>query len=127
LAIAGVAAVAAGWLWGLVFPIIKNIWTSSYVLYAGGWSLLLLALFYYVIDVRGWRRWAYFFTVIGLNAITIYVVRSQFDFYDVAHIFVRGFMDSLGAWQPVAKAFFSMLAGWLFIWFLHRQKIYLKV
>ncbi len=127
LAIAGAAALAVGWLWGLVFPIIKNIWTSSYVIYSGGWSLLLLALFYYVIDVRGWRRWAYFFTIIGLNAITIYVLRSQFDFYHVAHIFVRGFIGSLGEWQPVARAFFSMLAGWCFLWFLHRQKIYLKV
>src|SRR5262249_12421290 len=71
LAVAGAACVAAGLYWGeyapaeYQFPIIKNLWTSSYVLYAGGWSLLLLALFYGVIDGLGWRWWAFFFVVIG--------------------------------------------------------------
>ena len=71
LVCAGVVCLAVGWAWGLVFPIIKNIWTSSFVLVAAGWSLLLLALFYAVIDVLGYRKWAFFFIVIGMNAITI--------------------------------------------------------
>lgn len=127
LALAGVACLVAGGLWSLAFPIIKNIWTSSYVLVAGGWSLLLLALFYWIIDVRGWRRWAFFFTVIGLNPITIYVLRSQFDFGQIAHIFVRGFLDYFGPFRPLAWDFCVMMTGWLFLYFLYRQKIFLKV
>ena len=65
---------------GTAFPIIKNLWTSSFVLVAGGWSLLLLAAFHGIIDVLGFRRWAFFFTVIGANAITIYVVPRFIDF-----------------------------------------------
>jgi len=127
LALAGVASLVLGLVWGHWFPIIKNIWTSSYVLFAGGWSLLLLALFYWIIDVRGYRRWAFFFTVIGLNPITIYVLRSQFDFGRVANIFVRGFIDYLGPYKPVFWDLSVLAVGWLFLWFLYRRKIFLKV
>jgi len=127
LALAGVASLLLGLVWGHWFPIIKNIWTSSYVLIAGGWSLLLLALFYWIIDVRGYRRWAFFFTVIGLNPITIYVLRSQFDFGTITHIFVRGFIDYFGPYKPFFFDLGTLAVGWLFLWFLYRHKIFLKV
>ena len=127
LTLAGVACLLVGNLWGIWFPIIKNLWTSSYVLVAGGWSLLLLALFYWVIDIRRWRRWAFFFTVIGLNPITIYLLSSQFDFGHITRIFVRGFIDSLGPAQPVVWDFLVMMTGWLFLYFLYRKKIFLKM
>jgi predicted acyltransferase len=127
LALAGVASLALGLVWGHWFPIIKNIWTSSYVLFAGGWSLLLLALFYWVIDVRGYRRLAFFFTVIGLNSITIYVLHSQFDFGTIARIFVHGFIDYLGPYKPLFWSLSVLAVGWLFLWFLYRRKIFLKI
>ena len=127
LALAGVVSLALGSLWGIWFPVIKNIWTSSYVLVAAGWSLLLVALFYWIMDVRGWQRWASFFVVIGMNPILIYVVRSQFDFALVARVFVRGFIASFGAYSPVVMDFCSMMTGWLFLYFLYRRKIFLKV
>jgi len=127
LALAGVVSLLLGWTWGHWFPIIKNIWSSSFVLFAGGWSLLLLALFYWIIDVRGHRRWAFFFTVIGLNPITIYVLRSQFDFGTVANIFVRGFINYLGPYRPLVYDLCVLAVGWLFLYFLYRQKIFLKV
>jgi predicted acyltransferase len=127
LAVAGVASLVLGLGWGHWFPIIKNIWTSSFVLFAGGWSMLLLALFYWIIDVRGYRRWAFVFTVIGLNAITIYVLRSQFNLGTIANIFVRGFINYLGPYKPVFFDLSVLAVGWLFLWFLYRQKIFLKV
>ncbi len=127
LALAGLASLAAGLVWGLAFPIIKNIWTSSYVLFAGGWSLLLLAGFYWVIDVRGYKRWSYFFTVIGMNAITIYVAGRLFHFSAITNVFVHGFIDYLGPLKPIFWSVSVAATVWLFLWFLHRQKIYLKV
>jgi predicted acyltransferase len=127
LALAGIASLLLGLIWGHWFPIIKNIWTSSYVLFAGGWSLLLLALFYWIIDVQGYRRWAFFFTVIGLNPITIYVLRSQFDFGTVAKIFVRGFINYFGPYKPLFFDLCVLAVGWLFLYSLYRQKIFLKV
>jgi len=127
LVAAGVASLLAGFLWSFNFPIIKNLWTSSFVLIAGGWSLLLLALFYWIIDVKGYTRWAFFFTVIGVNAITIYLVSQLFDFGTVTTIFVHGFINKLGAIQPLFWAASVMMTGWLFLYFLYRQKIFLKV
>jgi predicted acyltransferase len=127
LVLAGVSCLLVALLWSLSFPIIKNLWTSSFVLIAGGWSLLLLALFYWIIDVRGYKRWAFFFSVIGLNAITIYLVDRLFDFGTITAIFVHGFISYLGPLKPVFWAFSVMMTGWLFLYFLYRQKIFLKV
>lgn len=127
LALAGVASLALGNLWGLWFPIIKNIWTSSFVLVAAGWSLLLVALFYWIMDVRGWQRWASFFIVIGMNPILIYVVRSQFNFAHITRVFVHGFTPLFGAYFPVVMDFCTMMTGWLFLYFLYRKKMFLKV
>jgi predicted acyltransferase len=127
LALAGVASLLIGFLWSFNFPIIKNIWTSSFVLFAGGWSLLLLALFYWIIDVKGYRRWAFFFTVIGVNAITIYLASHLFDFGTITTIFVHGFINHLGAVQPLFWAVSVLMTQWLFLYFLYRQRIFLKV
>ena len=70
LACAGVMLVVVGWIWDLVFPINKNLWTSSFACLVGGISMLLFALFYYLIDVRHCHRWTLFFRVIGMNSIT---------------------------------------------------------
>src|ERR1051325_2687767 len=90
LCLAGVLAIALGWLWAIQFSIIKKIWTSSYVLVAAGWSLILLALFYYLVDVRQWRRWCALFVWVGMNPITLYLAFNFIDFYGFARRFVGG-------------------------------------
>ncbi len=77
---AGVACAVLARLLHPFFPINKNLWTSTFVLYTTGWSAMLLAAFYLVIDVWGFRKWAFVFVVIGMNAITIYLVREFVDF-----------------------------------------------
>ena len=124
---AGIASILAGLLWGIVFPINKLLWSSSYVLFAGGWSLLLLGAFYWLVDYRGYRRWAFPFVVIGLNPITIYVAQGVFDFGIIAHIFIHGFVDNLGDFKPVFVALCVFSVKWLFLYFLYRQKIFFKV
>ncbi len=63
--IAAIVLIAAGLIWSLSFPIIKNLWTSSYVLFSGGLTLLLLVLFYWLIDILKYQKWAFFFVVVG--------------------------------------------------------------
>lgn len=126
LAIAGVASLVMALAWNPFFPINKILWTSSYVLFAGGWSLLLLALFYWVIDVRGWKGWAFPFIIIGMNAITIYLAQALFDFSTVAAIFTHGFINHLGLYQTVFQTFSVLTVKWLFLYFLYQQKIFLK-
>jgi len=127
LALAGVACLVAGLLWGQFFPIIKILWTSSYVLVAGGLSLLLLALFYWVIDVKGYRRWALFFIVIGMNAITIYFLQNVIDFERIAEFFLHGIANHVGLLKPLVLLSGALAARWLFLWFLYRHKIFFKV
>ena len=72
LVLFGIGCLGVGWAWGLVFPINKRLWTSSYVLFSSGWALLLLAACYELIEVRN-RRWGKPFEVMGLNAIFVFV------------------------------------------------------
>jgi predicted acyltransferase len=124
---AGVASLFVGWVWSFNFPIIKNIWSSSFVLWAGGWSLLLLALFYWIIDVRGYQRWSFFFKVIGMNAITIYLVDRFFDFGIITRVFLHGLLPHFGVVEPLVWSCSVVFTAWLFLYFLYRQKIFLRV
>jgi len=128
LAVAGVVLVFAGYEWARWFPIIKNIWTSSFVLVAGGYSLLLLSVFYLLIDVAGLRRLAFFWSVIGVNAITIYMVPRFVDFDQIAAFFVGGVARQLeGQWSAVLLATGALAAQWLFLYWLYRTRTFLRL
>lgn len=127
LVVAGLTSLLVGGIWSFNFPIIKNIWSSSFVLWAGGWSMLLLALFYWIIDVKGYQRWSFFFRVIGMNAITMYLADRFIPWSSVAESFLHGFYRLSGMYQPVVEAVGTILFAWLFIYFLYRQKIFLRV
>ena len=127
LAVAGVSCLAIGHFWGLSFPIIKVIWTSSYVLYAAGWSLLLLAVFYWLIDVMGWKKWAFFFAVIGANPITIYFLQGIVNFDDIAAFFVHGFAQHTGQFEFLILPFAAFAAKWLLLLFLYRHRIFFRI
>jgi predicted acyltransferase len=102
LALGGLACLGLGILWGGYFPVIKILWTGPYVLIAGGFSLLLLALFYTIIDVIGLRAWAFFFVVIGVNAITIYVGSRIIPFPEISRFFLGGAARLSGSFSPVS-------------------------
>ena len=127
LLIAGVAALAIGYAWWPLFPVIKNLWTSSYVMVAAGWSLLLVALFYFVIDMRGARRWAFPFVVIGMNAITIYVAQEFIKFDDISRFFLGGVAMLSGAAGPVVLALGAIATRWILLHYLYRNGTFLRV
>jgi predicted acyltransferase len=127
LAIAGIVCLIAGYLWGLSFPIIKVIWSSSYVLYAAGWSLILLAAFYWIIDVKGFKKWAFFFVVIGANAITIYFLQAFVNFDGIAGFFVGGLADHAGQLKPLVMPVAVIAAKWLLLLLLYRHRIFFKI
>jgi predicted acyltransferase len=126
--LAGLACLGLGTLWGQVFPIIKILWTSSYVLIAGGWSLLLLGLFYTIIDVLKFRAWAFFFVVIGVNAITIYVASRIIPFNQIGRFFFGGVARILGEpYGPLILPIATLAFEWLFLLYLYRNKTFLRV
>jgi predicted acyltransferase len=128
LAVGGVAGLVLGSLWGLQFPIIKKIWTSSYVLFAAGWSCVLLAAFYQVIDLWRVSKWAQPFIWIGMNALTIYLISAWFPFKDIANRIVGGPIKfRLEPWDEVWITAAALLLIILFARFLYRRKIFLRL
>lgn len=124
--IAGVVLLVAGWIWGQFFFISRNVWTSSFVLYTSGWSLLIMALFYWIIDVKGFKKWTFFFVVIGMNAITIWVGQRFIDFGFTSDAIFKGVSKYFGILQPLVIVFGLIAIKWLFLWFLYTRKIFLK-
>ncbi|MCL4177055.1 MAG: DUF1624 domain-containing protein [Verrucomicrobia bacterium] len=122
-----------GLVWGLEFPIIKKLWTSSYVLLAGGLSALFLALFYWLIELQRWQTWAQPFVWIGMNPITIYLLSNVIRFDDVAARAlggpVQGFLDRQVAagFGAVIISIGGMLLAMGICWLLHRRKLYLRL
>jgi len=127
LALSGVACLAAGWAWGFAMPIIKHIWTSSMVLWSGGWCLLLLALFYWAIDVRGYRRWAFFFVVIGMNAIIAYMAPDLIPFTEISTTFFGGLARHLGMFGNALVSFGAMGLLWLPLYYLYRNRTFIRI
>src|SRR6201996_995419 len=128
LVIVGVIFLILAQIWNLDFPINKNLWTSSFVLNVGGISLLLMALFYYVIDVLGYKKWAFFFKVIGMNSILIYI-SGRFIDWEYA---TKGFFNWLIQWvgdpyNLVVGAICYVMIKWLFLYFMYQKKVFLRV
>lgn len=128
MVIAGIIMLVVGLLWSLVFPINKKMWTSTFVLVVGAYSILMFALFYYIIDVKNHRGWILFFTVIGLNSITIYLAQAFINFRFTTDKIFGGLIH---LFPENAQAFFSSAAYiavcWLFLYFLYKKKVFLKV
>ena len=124
--IAGVILLIAGRIWGQYFFISRYVWTSSFVLYSSGWSLLLWAFFYWVIDVKGYKKWAFFLVVIGMNAVTIWVGQEVINFNYINEALFLGFSKYFGIIQPIIMAFCLVMVKWLFLLFLYRQRIFLR-
>jgi predicted acyltransferase len=124
----GVAALVIAFVWDLIFPINKNLWTSSFTMLCAGISLLLMALFYYIIDVKGYQKWAFFFKVIGMNSILIYM-SGRFINWSYSS-------DALTGWlqQLIGEPFNAVVAvigfvgvQWVFLYFMFKKKVFLKV
>jgi predicted acyltransferase len=127
LVLAGLACLATGWGWSFAMPIIKHLWTSSMVLWAGGWSLLLLAAFYALIDVLGWRRWSWVFVVIGANAILAYMAQPLFDLRHLGEHLFGKLCDHLGAGREAGLAALTYVLLWLVLWGLYRARIFIRI
>jgi predicted acyltransferase len=128
LAVVGVIFLVLAQIWNLDFPINKNLWTSSFVLNVGGLSLLLMALFYYVIDVLGYKKWAFFFKVIGVNSILIYLSNHFIDWEHTTKAFFNWLFQLVGdPFNLVVGAVCYLIIKWLFLYFMYKKKVFLRV
>jgi predicted acyltransferase len=128
LVTAAIVLMIIGQIWNIVFPINKNLWTSSFVCFVGGLSLLLFSIFYLVIDVWQYKKWAFFFVVIGMNPITIYLAGRIINFKSATRFFFGGFEAILPqTWTHLIDGIGITAVGWIFLYILYKKKIFLKV
>ncbi|MDY3979603.1 MAG: DUF5009 domain-containing protein [Tidjanibacter sp.] len=128
LVIGGVGLTVVGLLIGLIIPINKPLWSSSYVCFTAGLSALMFALFYWLIDIKGYKRWSLYFRVIGLNSITIYMVQKVVDIGKTRDFLFGGIAGLFTAqWANVVLAVGYLAVCYMFLKFLYRKKIFLKV
>ena len=128
LFVAGVVSALLGAGWNTFYPINKALWSSSFVLAVAGYSLIMFALFYYIIDVRGWKKWDLYFKVIGMNSILIYMAPRFIDFSKLNRRLFEGVYSLLPEqYYDVAETLGYMLVLWLFMYFMYRKKVFLKV
>jgi predicted acyltransferase len=127
LVAAGVGCLGVGLLWSLALPIIKLLWTSSFVLVSGGFSFLAMALFYWIVDVRLWRSWAFPFRVIGLNPIVAYMAVSLLNLGRIGNIFVGGLLPRVRPWDDLLSHATAFLVLWLVLYWMYRTKSFVKI
>jgi predicted acyltransferase len=128
LSMIGIVSLIVGYLWGLFFPINKTLWTSSFVLVTVGYSTLLLTLFYWLIDVLDFTKWAKFFAVIGTNSIIVYLGSSLIDWKYTSKSFFGGLIDIVPVgWQDFLLFGGMVFLQWLVLYWLYKRNIFIKV
>jgi predicted acyltransferase len=126
LALAGLGCLILGWAWSYWFLMVKWIWSSSYALWMAGWSFLLLAVFSAVIDIWGFRAWAFPFVVIGSNAILAYALMQVYG--DTMGLrLVSGIASHAGVAGDLVRALGVFGVLWIVLWYLHRKRTFLRV
>jgi predicted acyltransferase len=114
-----------------VCPIVKRIWTPSWTVFAAGWTLLLLAAFYAVIELGDIRSWAFPFTVVGMNSIAIYCLDKLIHPWIIAtiktHLGSNVFQAFGEAYEPLVQNLVALLMLWLICYWMYRRKIFLRI
>ena len=133
LVIAGIIGLVSGWtLQALgLCPVVKRIWTPSWVLFSGGWCFVLLAGFYWVIDVRNVKRWSFPLVVIGANSIAAYLIAHLFESFILKNLTThlgQGVFEVFGAaYQPFLHGAAGLAVMWLLLFWMYRRKLFLKI
>ena len=125
---AALAAIAAGLAISPFNPIVKRIWTSSFTLYSAGWVLLMMLAFYWLIEVKGYRRWTFPLVVVGTNCVFLYSFNSLLGGWVRRSLAVfTGNFTFLGDLGAVAHACASLLVLWYLCYWLYQRKIFFKL
>ena len=132
-AIAGIACLLAGWVLGLlgICPVVKRIWTPSWVLFSGGWCFLLTAAFYWIIDVAGKKGWSFPLIVIGMNSIAAYCIAHLFEGFIMknlkTHLGQPAFEVFGKPYEPFVHGAATLLVMWLILFWMYRRKLFLRI
>ena len=127
IVIAGIGSVIIAIILSTFYPIIKSAWTSTFNLLAGGISFLILALFYLIIDHWGFKSWAFYFRIIGMNSIFVYLFTRMVDAWDLSEFFVGWLIKPLGESGNIPGILAGLLAIWLLLYYMYKKNIFIRV
>lgn len=127
LLIIGSLMVAIGWIGGIWHPVIKKIWTSSMVLVSSGYCFLFMALFYYIIDYKGWRKYTGWLKVYGMNSIVAYMLTMCVNFSCIGHSLFHGLEPYMGAYYQVLITLSNVAIVYFILWCLYKKQLFLRV
>ena len=139
----GLIFIGTGLIWSLGFPINKPLWTSSYVFYTAGWASIIMALFIWIIDIKGYTKWTSFFVVFGMNPLFIFAFAGIWARVLIKIIKIQDGKTVISGYNWLYKYIFQPLAGdingsllfalthivvfWFICWVLYKRKIFIKV
>ncbi len=127
LAITGFALVLTAMVLNIWFPVIKNIWNPTYTFLTSGISFMLFALFYFVIDVKGYQRWAFWLKVIGMNSIAVYIGTDLIDFEGIAKNLVFGLKQFSEPFYPVIVSVTGLLIIYGIMYYMYKKGTFVKI
>ena len=122
----GLLCLTLGYILSPFVPVVMKLWTTSYGLVTVGWACLMFLSFYWVIDVRAWRRWSFPFAVIGANAIFIYMFRSLIHLGSIVGVFTQGIARLLPGSGVLAEEVAVLVVEWLILFWMYKRKIFIK-
>jgi predicted acyltransferase len=115
-----------GYLVSVFVPVVMKMWTVSYGLLSAGWACAVLLLFYCLIDVLGYRKWTYFFVIIGVNALAVYLSSTVMNLSEITHVFTQGISHSIGNFGALFTAVIYLGVEWLILNWMYKRKIFLS-
>jgi len=127
LSLVGIILIVAALLLNIKFPVIKALWNPTFIILTSGLSFMLIALFYFIIDVKGYKRWAFWLKVIGMNSIAIYMGYYMINFEGIAQNMVFGFEQFLGAYYPVLKSVTALLIIYGIMYWMYKKGTFVKI
>lgn len=127
LLLIGVCFCLAGLIWGMWHPIVKKIWSSSFILFSSGLSFILLSIFYWIIDVKKIRAWTYPLRIIGMNAITAYVLYHIINFSTIADSILFGFKQYVGEYHNALITAGGFFILYTLLWYMYKNKTFVKI
>ncbi|MDR2981324.1 MAG: hypothetical protein LBV12_03650 [Puniceicoccales bacterium] len=127
LFLSGILALGMADLWEPLHPINKHLWTGSFVLWSGGWCLMMMGFFYGIVDWLGWKRWTFPLCVIGMNSLAAYMMTSLLNFRPFGLVFIQGFKGRVSnECFEVLHSGATLAIVWLILYVMYRKKIFLK-
>jgi len=124
----GGSLIALGLFWGLHFPINKRLWSSSFILLTSGMGFLAISLFYWIIDIKGYKKWSFFFIVIGMNSLAVYYAYHFIDFNYTSKLLFSGIYSIFPEnWHSTFQSMGGLALVWSLLYFLYKKKVFVKV